>query len=224
MQNAITLIQKFRPRACFIDGSLILHPSDKPGSESLLKKEYERTIALFTQLYATAHQHECMLIGAVEDSRSTRLGEWIHTHMNVDHGNEKMYDVPLMEHVLQPGERSLAFSIAEKNTTHPTLSDVSPVWQEKLYACYLKPSQWDYPLRIEFLSDKETLSANATRAAEIAYAQSALHKEYAFPSILVEADMRAGLNPEEIELVSDKILSKLGRHTLRMKRRDRRPF
>ncbi|MFH0970203.1 MAG: DNA double-strand break repair nuclease NurA [Candidatus Diapherotrites archaeon] len=224
-ENAIQVIQKMKPDVCFMDGSLILHPADKPGSDSPLKKEYEKTISGFVELYKTALQKKCMLIGAIEDSRSTRLSEWIQKNMTLPQElqNEKMHDIPLLDKVLQPGERSMIFPIAEKNEKHPILSDFPTEWREKLFACYVKPSQWDYPLRIEFLSNGNTIE-DGQRAAEIAHAQSNLHKDYAYPSILIEADMRAGLKPQEIELVSDKILSKIGRNTLRLKRRDRRPF
>ncbi|MEK6970855.1 MAG: DNA double-strand break repair nuclease NurA [archaeon] len=224
--NAAELIQKHALDVCFLDGSLILHPMDKPANDSSLLGEYRQTIHAFVELYATAEKNECTLIGAIEDSRSTRLGEWIEENLGSSSGikQEKLHDVPLMEKVLQAQERSIVFPLAENISKHVILQDFPEKWAGKLHACYLKPSKWDYPLRIEFLCDSTQASAHAQRCAEITYAQSRLHKEYAFPSVLIEADMHAGLKQEEVELVSDKILSKLGRNTLRMRRRDRRPF
>lgn len=226
VQNAIELIEKNKLNVCFIDGSLIPHPMDKPPSDSLLNGEYHRTIQLFTKLYETAEKNNCTLIGAIEDSRSTRLGEWIEANLGTMSGikQEKLHDVPLMDKVLHAQERSIVFPLTETLSKHVILQDFPEKWARKLYACYLKPSQWDYPLRIEFVCDGKDAATHAQTCAEIAFAQSKLHKEYAFPTVLIEADMHAGLRQEEVELVSDKILSKLGRHTIRMRRRDRRPF
>ncbi len=224
-QNAIELIQKTKPTALFLDGSLILHPMDKPSNDSKLKKEYEKTIQEFVQLYKTAEKNDCLLIGAIEDSRSTRLSEWIHENvLEYKEKKEVLHDAPLLDNVLSAGERSMAFPYAENPGKHPILADFPSEWATKIHACYLKPSQWDYPLRIEFLSDRKNISENANTASKYAYAQSNLHKEYAFPSVLIEADLRAGLKQEEVELVADKIFSKIGRHSVHLRRRNRRPF
>lgn len=225
LESARELIEKAKPDVFFIDGSLILHPLDKPGSDSKLKNEYHKTILAFTTLYKTAEKNNCILIGAVEDSRSTRLSEWIHANMLNENGaTNVLHDAPLLDKVLGAGQRSCAFTFAESGERHPILMDFPTEWGDKIHACYIKPSQWDYPLRIEFLSNGKNLTDDANRAAELACAQSAIHKEYAFPSVLIEADMRAGLKQEEVELVSDKIFSKLGRNAIRARRRDRRPF
>ncbi len=222
---ATEMIEKEKPNACFMDGSLILHPNDKPSTDSLLKKEYEKTIAAYVKLYHTAEKNNCLLIGAIEDSRSTRLAEMMHEQQLITmEKNETLSDVSLLDKALHAGERSMVFSLAEKIDKHAILNDFPPEWAGQLFACYIKPSQWDYPLRVEFVSTPEKAAAKANEASSVALAQSRMHKEYAFPSVLIEADLRAGLKPAEVELVSDKILSKLGRHTLRMKRRDRRPF
>jgi hypothetical protein len=226
IENATQLIQKHKLNICFLDGSLIPHPMDKPANDSSLMGEYHKTILKFVQLYETAEENTCILIGAIEDSRSTRLGEWIESNVGTISGikQEKLHDAPLMEKVLHAQERSIVFPLTENIAKHAILQDFPEKWARKLYACYLKPSQWDYPLRIEFLCEAKDASTHAQACAEIAFAQSKLHKEYAFPTVLIEADMHAGLKQEEVELVSDKILSKLGRHTIRMRRRDRRPF
>ena len=225
IQNATHLIENHSPDACFIDGSLILHPMDKPGNESKLHPMYNQTIRDFVALYQAAEKKNCILIGAVEDSRSTRLSEMLHAQeMITIQKNETLSDTTLLDKALHAGERSMVFSLAENVEKHTILMDFPKEWAHKLHACYVKPSQWDFPLRIEFLSTPEKAIEQADRVSAIAFAQSSLHKDYAFPSVLIEADMRAGLKQEEVELVSDKILSKLGRHTLRLKRRDRRPF
>lgn len=229
MNRAREMIEEFGLEVCFLDGSMILHPSDKPNSDSKLWNEYQKTIRACIELYKAAESKNCLLIGAIEDSRSTRLSELLHqqfpNHPIISKGlGKEMQDAPLLDKVLQAGERSMAFTIAGDAKKHPILMDFPEEWARKLYACYVKPSQWDYPLRIEFLGNEKDITEKTNRAASIAFAQSGLHKEYAYPAVLIEADLRAGLKPEEIGLVSDKIFSKLGRHTIHLRRRDRRPF
>ena len=61
------------------------------------------------------------------------------------------------------------------------------------------------------------------KISSVIYQLSSLHREYAFPSPLIEADLRACLNPDEIEFVFNKIEDKLG-NSFRLMRRDSRPF
>lgn len=228
-QNASQLIEEHQPQVLFIDGSLIPMPADKPGNESKLRGEYAKTIQAFAQLYATAQKNNCLLIGTIEDSRSERLKELLNQNILPKHqlkldGMDGLQDAAILDKALQAGERSFAFAYAHDVRKHSILMDFPTPIAAQLHACYVKPSQWDYPIRCEFFSIPEKLTENAQRVAEYVYAQSCLHKEYAFPAVLIEADLRAGLKPEEIEMVSDKIFSKVGRHTIHLRRRDRRPF
>ena len=90
---------------------------------------------------------------------------------------------------------------------------------------YVRPSLYDRPLRVEFLCpSRSEVPVQANLVAGIALNQSALHREYAFPAVLIEADLRARLRPEEVDWVFEKIMHKLGRKNFWLQRRDRRPF
>lgn len=228
IQTGIQLIQEFKPQTLFLDGSIIPHPADKPAKESPLNELYKETIQLFETLYETSEKNNCFLIGSIEDSRSNRLieiirEEWLSEKEKNMEGIEKMNDSPLMDNVLKEKERSMAFTIAKNNSKHPIIMDFQKKWGEKMLACYIKPSKWDFPLRIEFLQKGEK-EETADWAASIAFSQSSLHKEYAYPAVLIEADLRAGLKQEEISMVTDQLFSKIGRHNIHSKRRDKRPF
>ena len=108
---------------------------------------------------------------------------------------------------------------------HPILSDFNEKYSKAVNVCYLKPSKYDRALRIEFLSNErnEKLTEFVDKISPVICQLSSLHREYAFPSPLIEADLRAGLNPDEIEFVFNKIADKLG-NNFRLMRRDSRPF
>ena len=78
---------------------------------------------------------------------------------------------------------------------------------------------------VEFLHQNgESISKHASKVASMVFAQSCMHREYAYPSILIEADLHAKIHSQEIEIVYDKILNKLGKGFKLRLRRDYRPF
>jgi hypothetical protein len=103
--------------------------------------------------------------------------------------------------------------------------DFEEKWSKSVHAFYLKPVAFDRPLRVEFLhTPGQNISGHASEIASIVFSQSCMHREYAYPAILIEADLHARLHPDEIELVYDKILNKLGKGFKLRLRRDYRPF
>jgi hypothetical protein len=228
--TAKKIIEKFSPDYCLLDGSIIPQYAEKPRSDSSLVSNYQSIINAFQDLYATAEKNNCTLIACVEDSRGSRfcsiLQESILAKEKLCDASllDKCFDSVLLDHLLAKGERSFAFPYTKKISEHPILNEFQQKWSEKVFAFYLKPSDFDRPLRIEFLADKKNLSEQAGKIASIVFALSSLHREYAFPSVLIEADLRARLKPEEIELVFNKILDKLSKRLRMQLRRNSRPF
>jgi len=184
----------------------------------------------FQSLYATAESSGCELIACVEDSRGSRFRQIVQDRLLANQQNlasqlEGCYDAILLDYLLKLGERSLAFSYSSSTKEHPILMDFNEKWSKSVRAFYLKPVAFDRPLRVEFLhSNGENISRHASQVASIVFAQSCLHRKYAYPAILIEADLHARLKPGEIEIVYDKILNKLGKGFKLRLRRDYRPF
>ncbi len=226
---SMKLIQKFKPNFLFIDGSIVPQYMDKPPKMSPVKSFYEEIVELFQNFYSVAEENKTELISCVEDSRGLRFKtilEFVLKHFNGNSPKEldSSYDAILLDYILKEGERSLAFSYTASVKEHPVLNDFKKEWAEKIHAFYLKPSAFDRPLRVEFIKSKEPLSEQVERISSIVYSLSSFHREYAYPSILIEADLRAKLRPEEIEIVLDKISDKLGARFNLLMRRDKRPF
>ena len=137
---------------------------------------------------------------------------------------ENIFDSSLLDYFLGHGERTLAFSYTSNVSQHAILKDFDKKWSENIYAMYLKPSALDAPLRVEFLNNNGSLTKTADEVSSVVFALSGTHREYAYPSILVEADLRSRLTPQEIEVVFGKIFDKLSRHVKLKMRRDKRPF
>lgn len=231
ISTASKLIQEYSPHFCFIDGSIVPQPADKPGDDSSIKPSYQEMLKEFEHLYDTANEKNCIILGTVEDSHGTRFKEifdsTILPSLNLPPSQnpfQNTTDSIFLNYFLKAGERTTVFRYTRDAQKHPILRDFNSKFSQQVCAFYIKASQYDFPLRVEFLNGHLNVEEFANKIAAVVLAQASTHKEYSFPAILIEADLRARLRPEEIQLVEDKIFTKIGRHSIFFQRRDRRPF
>ncbi|HZX19706.1 MAG TPA: DNA double-strand break repair nuclease NurA [archaeon] len=223
------LILLHKPKYLFIDGSIVPQFQDKPRKESALTDNYIGIIKEFESLYELAEKNNCTLIATVEDSRGSRFRQIVQEQILSKDSIlepeklEGMFDSAFLDYFLGVNERSCVFNYTKNIKQHPVLQDFSPEWSENIFGLYIKPTEYDRPLRVEFIA-KGNVSEKADEIASVAFALSSLHREYAYPSVLIEADMRAKLKPDEIEIVYNKIMDKLGNSIKLKMRRDNRPF
>ena len=227
---AINILEQHSPEYFFLDGSIVPQYPDKPRKDSKVNLLYRDIIHLFQKLYETAEKNNCEVVGCVEDSRGSRIRSIVQEQilqrnpLLSSEALEHLYDSSILDYLLNVGERSLAFRYSKEISQHPILMDFEERWGKNLYGCYLKPVPLDKPLRIEFIHSKGNLTEKANKLASVVYGMSSSHREYAYPSVLIEADLRARLKPEEIEIVYNKILDKLPNPSRLKMRRNSRPF
>ena len=223
------IIEQHSPKYCFIDGSIVPQYQDKPRKDSVISGHYAGIIRDFESLYELAEEKNCKIIATVEDSRGSRFRSILQEEVLAKEAlcePEKldgMFDSALLDYFLEVGERSCAFTYTKNIKQHPVLQDFSEKWSKRIHGLYIKPSLFDRPLRVEFLTNG-SLSKTADEVASVAFALSSLHREYAYPSVLIEADLCAKLKPDEVDIVFNKILDKLGASVKLKMRRDNRPF
>ena len=228
--TAKALIERYHPDFAFLDGSIIPQYLDKPRKDSKVNALYHGLLNEFQSLYALAEAHACTLVATVEDSRGSRFRQIVQEEILPAHALaqpselDNLFDSGLLEHLLEKGERSFAFPYSKSIREHPILMDLDEKWGRNIHAFYLKPSDYDRPLRVEFIHQGNGLTKAVDRIAETVLALASLHREYAYPSILIEADLRARLKPEEINIVYNKIVDKLGKNVQLGLRREKRPF
>ena len=227
---ARSIIEKHSPNYCFLDGSIVPQYADKPRNDSNIIDFYRRLVQEFQLLYETAEKNNCELVACVEDSRGSRFRTILQESVLQNGGStsalDDCYDAILLDYLLNTGERSMAFSYAGEDAKrpHPILSDFKEKWAKAIHAFYLKPCEFDRPLRVEFLHSSGKISEHVEKIASTTFALSCMHREYAYPSVLIEADLHARLKPDEIALVYEKIMDKLGKNIRIKMRRDYRPF
>ncbi|MDO8634034.1 MAG: DNA double-strand break repair nuclease NurA [archaeon] len=228
IKTAIAVIKEHSPSTMFLDGSIVPQYVDKPRSDSVVNNEYLSTIKLFEELFETATQNNCLLAGCVEDSRGKRFVDIIETGVIAGNGLgfslEHIFDASLLDYFLEQGQRTFCFPYTKDASRHPILKDFDSKWSSSIFSFYVKPAVFDRPLRVEFLSSPARASATASEIASTVFSLSSHHREYAYPSVLIEADLRARLTPQEIDTVYNKIVDKVSRTIKLRLRRDKRPF
>ncbi|MEM4335956.1 MAG: DNA double-strand break repair nuclease NurA [Candidatus Anstonellales archaeon] len=210
IKNAINAIKNFSPEIFLLDGSLTPLLSDRPSEDSQLHEEYGKVVSLYKELYSLCEKKGVAIAGVIKDSRGKRFMEIVKNKID-----ENCSDSVFLHFLLNEGERTFVFNYREENTI---IKDLYP-WGKRINIFYLKPSKNDRPLRIEFLPSKYSFN----EFASILYTLSSLSPSYAYPAILIEADMRAALNPEEMES-AEKIFSFYSGGTVLPLRRHSRPF
>jgi hypothetical protein len=226
VEASIEIIEKFKPKYLFVDGSIVPQYQDRPRKESLINEDYHSIIDYFQKMYYVAEKNNCVLIACVEDSRGTRFKQILQEEIlpKTKENQTKIgftFDSCFLDYFLNKGERTFAFNYTNNVEKHAILKDYKPEWSKNIYVFYLKASQFDVPLRVEFVC-KNNVKECANKIASVVYSLSSLHKEYSYPSVLIEADLRAGLKQDEISMVYERLIDRLGTK-VRM-RRNSRPF
>ncbi len=230
IRTAQEMIEKFKPDYCLLDGSIVPQFADKPRKGSCVASLYKGIVSEFQNLYETAESNSCELVACVEDSRGKRFREILQNELLArvqimqPERLDWMFDHSLLDFLLNVGERSFAFRYSKSTAEHPILMDYAQEWGSSIYAFYIKSAPLDRPLRVEMLHKSGSLTEHANKIASMVHVLSSLHKEYAYPAPLIEADLRARLKPEEINTVFNKIIDRLGRRTKLRLRRESRPF
>ncbi|KXA90314.1 hypothetical protein AKJ39_00800 [candidate division MSBL1 archaeon SCGC-AAA259J03] len=225
--------------ALILDGSVVPQYTTRI-SGSKTREAYRKLIESFTKLYRICTEGEILLIGAIEDSRSTRIAKIFQKEIfprfreNANPGNGDITsfnknknilvnsrDTAFLDYFLDPSERSFTFKYSEAPAN--LLKDLGE-WRKKIYSFYIKPVPYDRPTRVEFVKTSRDIQKTIEETATIMNSLSASHDACALPSVLIEADARAALAKEEISILRDSIADRLEPSTMLDLRRERRPF
>jgi hypothetical protein len=222
--TAVEACEKFSPDYMLLDGSIVPQISDKPGADEKEPRAlYSEIIALYSRLYALCEAKGIQLVGIIKDSRGRRFIE-ILEKMLVEGERETMRcsnDTTLLNFMLRQNERTAAFSYSTSEKEHVVLKDLGE-WGKRICAFYAKPAPDDRPLRVEFL---QTANASADGIAAMACELSCINSKYAYPAVLIEADLRAAMDPLELDRTYKDLFVRTGLRSAMMKlRRDSRPF
>jgi len=207
---AISTLDKFSPEIILLDGSILPLPSDRPAESSSLFEEYIELVSLFGKLYSECKKRDCILAGVIKDTRAKRLVELVDKSLDVP-------DTVFAGHLLDEKERTCAFSYSD-NKSQPVLKDLEE-HSGTLKVFYLRPSKEDIPLRIEYLDCGKSADEIASSICSL----SSVSRSFAYPAVLIEADLCAAMDSVEMEGVKKQLFA-LSKGGIRPLRRNSRPF
>ncbi|VVB98593.1 Uncharacterised protein [uncultured archaeon] len=147
----------------------------------------------------------------IKDSRSKRFVDIAKAAIDL-HSSDTVF----LNHLLKEGERTFAFRYTSDVKRHPITRDFGTE-AEAVNAMYLKPVEGDRPLRVEFIG------SDFSGIASLVYTLSKINRTYAYPSVLIEADLRAALDPLELERAQKSLAMQTGMGMMPL-RRNSRPF
>jgi len=200
---AISSLERLSPSLLLMDGSLLPLPSDRPEEKSEIFPLYQEVLSLYSRLFTLSKEKGCMLCGVIKDSRARKLSDGLSLSCS---------DTLLCSYLLREGERTKAMPYFEDKRGQ---GKEMLALGERVSVFYLKPSAHDLPLRIE------AYDCDISKAASVISSLSAISENFAYPAVLVEADMCAALDPKEMEPVESSLLVLSG---LKPLRRNSRPF
>ncbi len=210
-----------------IDGSIIPQYLSKPSKDSKYYKDYSFLLSLFFSLYEISKTKKIFLVGCVEDSRADRFFNILKNNYFKDKINFDLSDSFLVFSLLSKNQRTCVFKYTDDLREHPILKDFPKEIVDNLYVCYLKLSEEDYPLRIEFIYFKEfgmSLKEYTDYIVSNIASISSFNKRYIYPAPLIEADLQSRLKIQEIDLLVRNFLEKTKKFGLKVPRREARSF
>ncbi len=222
MSTATKLVEKFKPKAMLLDGSVIPHGNTRPYDDSEIKDEYRNLIEIYKGLFEACTSNDVTLAGIVEDSRGKRFGEILLGCLDKNTRDENVLlntrDTNLLYYILDQGERTCSFPFSKDPKRHPILKEFNK-WSAQVRTFYLRAAAYDRPLRIDFLT------GDADDIAGMLLPLCQTNELYGIPAPVIEADARAKLHINEMEIAYNQICDKVGDLACLMKlRRDLRPF
>lgn len=215
-----------------IDGSIIPQYINKPTKDCKERIEYDKLILKFMELYELSKQKKIFLVGCIEDCRANRffniLKEEIdETKSLLDDSSNELFDLFTVFSLCPINYRTGVFKYSKEPESHPVLCDFLNEYSDNLYVTYLKLSDVDYPLRIEFIYFKDfgySLKEYTDKIVSMISALCSFNKNYIYPTALIEADIRSRLTIIEIDQIMTKILEKTKNFGFRNQRRESRLF
>lgn len=196
-ETGIALEAQEEADTVLMDGSIV--PSYS-GDEEVMEKYHK----LFEK------SESGTLVGVVEDSYGTSLTDMLEEKTGIELGN--MRDTQVMDAVLSGGERSFVRKYSKGPAEHPVIKKIDPNHVNRIHTFYVKLSDKDLPLRIDYYGEVE----DADKIAGILmYLKSS--ERYTVPSPVVEADRKAKIPRRYVKRLEN-------RFSPTEKRRDRRPI
>ncbi len=198
LELAIKMLENNAVDVLLFDGSLLPLPTDILPKSSPEYNRYKLVLNNIGKLMDFTFEDK-IIIGVIKDSKSTHISKILKLNTR---------DILLMDYMLKENEYT--------GTINVDSGDIKELdWSSRIAASYLKPLEYDLPLRIEFSKEQKD------NVIPIMFSLCKFSKLHAYPPPLIEADLRARFNMKEINSYFSHIQNTLG---IKPMRRYNRPF
>jgi hypothetical protein len=213
---ALAAVRKFRPEILVMHGSIVPHPANRANPKGPLGDSYRQMILAYKTLYEFCLQEGILLCGVVEDSRDNQFYQSIRTGPETN-----CRDTAILFDSLEKGERTFAMRHGGASQIGGPLG----ILAKNVFSFYLKPAEFDRPLKVDFLSKEGLVPETVRKVSEAIHNTSRFNRNYGLPTVTIEADARAKLREEDLEQISEQIADRAGETPLSLAlRRKNRPF
>lgn len=229
-----------------LDGSILTEPLNLIFSQNDgMLENYIELMNQYRKLYHLCAKNGIILVGAVKDTRSStfrkvlnrRLPQIVKQLQEFTCLNGTNYrvllkyfsDLDLFRRLLNPKERSCAFSInsignswlpRQLDLLKKELSECGVLINEfEFYALYLKPIEDDFPIRVEFCIEQKIIQNKdhahkiihdtAQKICSILLPISSKIPGFALPIPQMEAHLRCKLNNEDMDIIMNLLERKI---------------
>jgi hypothetical protein len=224
----IDILKKEKINFLLLDGSIIPQYIAKPTKSSPLDQKYTELINKFVDIIEISKQKKCFIVGCIEDSRANRFFSFLKQEVLLNNDFDfELYDPFVVSSLLDLNQRTCVFKYSKDTDAHPILKDFPKDIRDNIYVCYVKLSNFDYPLRLEFVYFPEfglSLLDFTNEIVNNIASISCFNKKYIYPAPLIEADLRSRLTLNDIDQIMTKILEKTKSLGIRLPRRENRIF
>ncbi|MCX8179160.1 MAG: DNA double-strand break repair nuclease NurA [Candidatus Aenigmarchaeota archaeon] len=229
IEIAIQSLEKFKPDLLLLDGSVIPHYITKPENE-FAKEFYKILLKKYKEFFEKSRK--TVVAGIIEDSRGNKFCDILIRRVfsslpevlskdSVDIISRSR-DSNVLHYMLEKGERTCIFNYTLDPQHHPIIKEFGKD-AEKFMSFYVRTVEFDRPLRVDFIAN-DNPSETANKISDFLIATSG-NANYGLPAILIEADQRAKLRQEDLEIFYYDLINKSGNLSITLKlRRESRPF
>ncbi|MHA1340881.1 MAG: DNA double-strand break repair nuclease NurA [Promethearchaeota archaeon] len=226
LANKILTESNININIIILDGSILTEPLNLIFSqdEDLLEL-YFKVIKEYRKLYTLCDQKEVFLVGVIKDSRSStfrkllarrlpkllKLYSELSSIYSINYRTLLSYfsDIDFFNRILEQGERSCVFSINSAGSSwlprqlellkHELEDEGIFINNFEFFASYIKPVQYDHPMRVEFCLNQRLVTKNKihryiTIISAILYKISRVTPDFALPIPQIEAHLRCKLD------------------------------
>ncbi|MBN2156282.1 MAG: DNA double-strand break repair nuclease NurA [Candidatus Lokiarchaeota archaeon] len=217
-----------------LDGSILAEPLNLLSYSSQnteLMTSYSYLVNEYRKLYDLCDLRKVDLVGIIKDTRSSTFRKLISRRIpqilaklnnlkltQIDYRKllPHFSDLDLFHRILETGDRSCVFSINSAGTSwiprqlEILKSEIKPhhtfLKEYLFYACYMKPVQYDFPIRIEIHQNRkngkpEIIQSKIHRICENLYPLCSKFENFAIPIPQIEAHLRAKLTHNDLQIV-----------------------